>query len=145
MKITICNSVHFHEEAEQTKKILEQQGHQAVTHPMEVELRGKTIPVIEYYKARKSGWDDEIEKVKHDAIKEHFNKIKESDAILVLNYDKDGKENYVGGNTFMEIGAAFLLNKKIFMLNPISEELPYAEEIKGMKPTILNGDLKCLK
>ena len=39
-----------------------------------------------------------------------------ADAVLVLNYDKKGIKNYIGGNTLMEIGFAHVLNQKIFLL-----------------------------
>lgn len=145
MKITICNSAKFWQNAKDAKVSLEKLGHTAETHPMELEFRGKKVPVFEYYKARKEGWDKEIENMKERLIREHFEKIKDSDAIVVLNVDKDGKKNYIGGNTLIEMGIAFFLNKKIFLLNNIPEDLSYAEEIKGMKPIILNGDLGKLK
>jgi len=145
MKITICNSTRFHEKAVETKKELEKLGHEALTHPMEVEFRGEKKPVIEQYNARQTEWDEEIENLKSSLMKDHFDKIKESDAILVLNLDKDDKKNYVGGNTLLEMGVAFALNKKIFMLNSVPEGLSYVEEIKGMKPTILNGELGGIK
>lgn len=145
MKITICNSVKFWQEAKNAKEELDKLGHDVLTHPMEVDFRGKKVPVFEYYKARKEGWDDEIESMKEYFIREHLEKIKNSDAIVVLNIDKDGKKNYIGGNTLIEMGLAFFLRKKIFLFNQIPEELSYAEEIKGMKPIILNGDLSKVK
>jgi nucleoside 2-deoxyribosyltransferase len=145
MKITICNSIKFFEDAKKAKIELEKLGHEAITHPMEVEFNGKTVPVIEFYKVRKSTWNDDIEDKKELFMREHFDRIKESDAVLMLNIDKDGKKNYVGGNAFLEMGLAFALNKKIFMLNPVPEDLSYTEEIKGMKPIIINGDLSKVK
>jgi nucleoside 2-deoxyribosyltransferase len=145
MKITICNSIHFFEDAKKAKVELDESGHEAITHPMEIEFEGKMVPVIEYYKLRKSTWNDSIEQRKEDFMRDHFEKIKNSDAVLVLNIDKDGKKNYVGGNAFLEMGLAFALGKKIFMLNPIPEELSYAEEIKGMRPIIIEGDLSRIK
>jgi hypothetical protein len=140
MKITICNSVAFWEQAKEAQAKLNSMGHEALTHPMEVEFQGKMVPVIEYYKLRKSTWNESIEDLKEWAMREHFEKVLGSEAILVLNLDKDGKKNYIGGNVFLEIGLAFALNKKIFFQNPISEQLSYAEELKGMRPVIINGD-----
>ena len=145
MKITICNSIHFFEDAKKAKVELDKLGHEAVTHPMEVEFEGKMVPVIEYYKLRKNTWNDNIEQRKEDFMRDHFDKIKNSDAVLILNIDKDGRKNYVGGNSFLEMGLAFALGKKVFMLNPIPEELSYAEEIKGMRPIIIKGDLNKVK
>jgi len=44
----------------------------------------------------------------------------------------------------MEMGLAFYLKKKIYLLNEVPE-LPYKEEILGVKPIILNGDLSKIK
>jgi uncharacterized membrane protein (UPF0127 family) len=52
-----------------------------------------------------------------------------SDAVLVLNYDRKGIKNYIGGNTLMEIGFAHVLNKKIYLMNPIPEIEFYKSEI----------------
>ena len=145
MKITICNSTKFHEKAVQAKEELEKLGHEALMHPLECEFRGKKTHVIEQYNARQTQWDEELANLKEFFMREHFDKIKDSEAVLILNVDKDEKKNYVGGNSFLEMGLAFALGKKIFMLNPIPEELPYAEEIKGMRPVIINGDLKRIK
>ncbi len=61
--------------------------------------------------------------VKRKAMEKFNEKLKESDAILVMNYTKDDKENYIGANTLMEIGMAFILQKKIFILNPSPESV----------------------
>ena len=61
--------------------------------------------------------------------------------MLVVNLDKHGIKNYIGGNTFLEIGFAHVLYQKIFMLNPIPDILYYKTEIEAMNPTIINGDL----
>lgn len=83
-----------------------------------------------------------FDKNEKDAIREFWEKIKQSDAILVLNYDRRNIKNYIGGNTLMEIGFAHVLNKKIFLLNPIPEIPFYKSEIEAVKPIILNGDLE---
>ena len=84
--------------------------------------------------------ENKWEKLKSDPIRLYFEEIKKSNAILVLNYDKKGIKNYVGGNTLIEIAFAHVLEKKIYLLNPIPE-MPYSDEIHSMKPTILNGNL----
>ena len=55
--------------------------------------------------------------------------------------DKNGIKNYIGGNTLMEMGFAHVNDKKIFLLNPIPEEVSYADEIKAMVDVVINGDL----
>ena len=76
-----------------------------------------------------------------DAIREFWKIIKICDAVLVLNYTRRGIENYIGGNTFLEIGFAHVLNKKIFLMNPIPELQIYKSEIEAMKPEIIYQDI----
>jgi len=78
-----------------------------------------------------------------DTMQGHFNNISESDAILVLNYEKNGIQGYVGGSVLMEMAVAKHLNKKIFLLYPPPkiEDLRYSLEIQLTKPVVLNGDL----
>ena len=79
-------------------------------------------------------------KIEYDFIREHFRKIEESDAILVLNYEKKNVPGYIGGNTFLEMGHAFGLGKKIFLMNPVPN-MNYSIEMHSMKPIIIDGDL----
>ncbi len=58
---------------------------------------------------------------------------------------KNGVLNYVGANTLLEMGLAFYLKKPIFLLNPIPEGVGYVEEMKGLHPIVINGDLKLIK
>ncbi len=78
---------------------------------------------------------------KQKLMKEHFEKIIKGDIILVANFDKNNLEGYVGGNTLMEMTIAFFYKKPIFVLNDISENLSFKEEIYGLTPRFLNGDL----
>lgn len=64
--------------------------------------------------------------------------------ILVLNLDKKGISNYIGGNTFLEMGFAHVLNKTIYLYNNIPDIL-YTDEINTMKPIIIGGDLLKIK
>jgi nucleoside 2-deoxyribosyltransferase len=79
-----------------------------------------------------------------DFIKRYWDFIKNSDAIFVLNMAKKGIANYIGGSTLIEMGFAYGHGKKIFLYNPIpkkSEQIHYVDEIKDMKPIIINDDL----
>ena len=143
MKITICGSIAFQDEILSVKQKLEELGHEIKIWPSEIQDgSGKLISVQEYYRIRHSANNDEkwVWDRKAEAIMDHFNKIAWSDAILVANYDKNNIKNYVGGNTLMEMGLAFFLNKKIYFLNEVPE-VSYKEEILGVKPIILKGNL----
>ena len=85
-------------------------------------------------------------KIDNDYIRWWHKEINNSDAILVLNYNKKGIDNYVGGNTLMEIGFAYVGGKKIFMMNPHPEEVPYTDELLAMVPKeqIIHGDISRL-
>lgn len=87
----------------------------------------------------------EIWNLKEGAIRDHYEKIDWADAILVINHEKRGVKGYVGGNTLIEIGVAFYSKKPIYILNTISSELSYKQEILGMKPVILEGDLDLIR
>ena len=78
--------------------------------------------------------------LKRGFIDEHFAKINTSDAILVVNEDKNGVANYIGGNTLIEISHAYAQGLDIFLLNPVPE-LSYSDEINGMHPVVLDGKL----
>lgn len=137
MKIAICGSMVFTDEMLKTKNQLEEMGHECFVSGFADSYAGRP--------------EDEIEKLKRfhkhekDAIREFWEKIKQSDAIIVLNYDKRGIKNYIGGNTLMEIGFAHVLNKKIFLMYPIPEIEYYKDEIEAVKPVIINGDLALIK
>lgn len=71
-----------------------------------------------------------------------------TDILLVLNFDKvkNGKvlSNYIGASTFLEIYEASMNNKKVYLMNPIPDNLLY-EEIKGCGVEVINCDLNKLK
>ena len=143
MKITICGSIAFFKEMQEMKIKLESLGHEVKLPPSELkDDNGKDIPATEYYKLRKSSTDDEswIWDRKEEAMKMHFDKIVWSDAILVLNYDKNNIKDYVGANTFLEMGLAMHLKKKIYLLSSVPK-ISCKEEILGMKPIIINNNL----
>ena len=85
-----------------------------------------------------------VNKSKFDLIKYYYDLIKENDAIVVVNETKKEIEGYIGGNVLIEMGFAYVLNKKIFLLNDIPD-VSYKDEIVAMKPIVLNGDLSLIK
>lgn len=72
-------------------------------------------------------------------MRDHFNKVAASDAILVLNYEKHGVTNYIGPNVLTEMALMFYLQRPIFVLNELPDPTPFEEELKGMRPVILQG------
>lgn len=132
MKIAICASLKVHKHIIKVKQKLEKLGHQVIL-PWTTEL-------IHQGKMKFEGIDEFKQKNKSQAVVLHFDKIKASDAILVVNTRRKGIDHYIGGNTLMEMGFAFYLKKPIYLLNPIPD-MPYKEEIEALKPVILNHDL----
>lgn len=80
-----------------------------------------------------------------DAIREFWRLMQGADAVLVMNFDKNGIKNYIGGNTLMEIGFAHVLDQKIFLCNPIPEISYYKSEIEAIKPIIINGNYSLIR
>ena len=76
-------------------------------------------------------------------IRRHLERIKKSEAILVVNETAKGVENYIGANSFLEMGIAFALEKPIFLLNSVPQQLN-RDELLGLNPTELKGDLDSL-
>lgn len=134
MKIAICGSMKFHQKMREVTKQLEEAGH-TVFVPKSIELMD-----TQGYIHPEDDEDRITAKIEHDFIREHFRKIEQADAILVLNYDKKGIAHYIGGNTFLEMGLAFWLGKKMYLLHPIPD-MDYLTEMHAMQPTVLEGDL----
>lgn len=134
----------FYEGMLSIKENLEKLGHETILPSVALEVPSEQEGEKKYfgqYMEDNGGIDafpaeNPIWGLKEGAIRDHFQKIENSDAILVANYDKRGVSGYVGGNTLMEIGLAFYLKKKIYILNPVSSELSYKQEIMGMRPVL---------
>lgn len=133
MKIGIIGSMQFTDKMVEYREKLRELGHDAFITDLHKAMVGKSDEEIETIKLH--------QKNNMDAIREFWRMMQGADAVLVLNLDKNGIKNYVGGNTLMEIGFAHVLNQKIFMLNPVPE-MPYCKsEIEAVRPVIINGDL----
>ncbi len=120
IKITIVSSMFFSKEILNAKKYLENKGH-FVSIPPNTEVcleDSRTATSLEYC-------------MKNNLLQKCFERIRDHDAILVLNYEKSGIKGYIGGASLMEIGIAYYLGKKIFILNnlPDVRELRYVGEI----------------
>ncbi|MCA9459964.1 MAG: hypothetical protein KC550_05445 [Nanoarchaeota archaeon] len=149
MIITICSSVDFTPKIIEIKKELENKGHKVnIPYFTQKIIEGK-VSYTEYMKSKeKDGGDILLRNAQAmDMIQRYWNFIKNSDAILVLNINKKGIENYIGGSTLMEMGFAYGHGKKIYLFNPVpdrSERMHYVDEILDLKPIILNGNLEKL-
>ncbi len=138
MKITLCGSIKFADKLVEIYHELEGLGHQPVMHKDMFGVADGTAPELEEIE---NGVELYEIKRKYGYIKWWYNSIKNSDAVLICNFDKNNIRNYVGGNTLIEIGFAHVNNKKVFLLNDIPENLSYVDEIKAMTDVALSGDL----
>ncbi|MFA5926663.1 MAG: hypothetical protein WCT32_01745 [Patescibacteria group bacterium] len=138
MRIGVVGSMNHAEKILALKNRLIEMGHEAF-------VTGLIDPFV--------GKDEkEKERIKLDqetnidcVIKEFWDLMQGADAVLVANYEKKGIDNYIGGNTFLEMGFAHVLNQKIYLLNPVPEIEFYKAEIITMKPIILNNSLRDIK
>lgn len=83
--------------------------------------------------------------LKRRLMDDHFKKVIESEAILVLNPEKKGVKGYIGGNTLMEMVIAYHYKKPIFVWNPVEAGSMFEEEVKGMGSIIIEQDLSKIK
>ncbi|MFA4873528.1 MAG: hypothetical protein WC659_06415 [Patescibacteria group bacterium] len=137
MRIGIIGSMQYTEKMIEARDALIQRGHDAFVTKLADAFLGKNDAEKEAVKI--------YQKNNLDAIREFWHMMQGADAVLVINMDKNGVKNYIGGNTLMEIGFAHVLNQKIFLYNPIPDIPYYKSEIEAVKPIIIHGDLSLVK
>jgi len=135
MRIGIVGSMQFTERMVEYRDRLNELGHDAYVTDLHEALLGKTPEEKEAITID--------QKNNSDAIREFWRAMQGGDAILVLNYERRGIENYVGGNTLMEIGFAHVLDQQVYLLNDIPD-MQYRSEIEAVKPVVINGDISLI-
>ena len=142
MNIVICTSIDFSDRVKEVADFLIKKGHKVDLPFYTKKIIAGEVSLEDYLKVKDAKGDISFrEKAGEDLIKRYFRLIEKTDVILVLNHSKKGIKNYIGGNTFLEMGFAYVLNKKIFLLNPIPD-ISYRDEIEAMRPIILKGNLR---
>lgn len=138
MKIAICGSMAFAKEMLDAKKRLEEMGHEAEV-PCDTE---KFIADPGFTTANHE--ENYRHCIENDIIRKCFKEIEKSDAILVLNHHKNSIEGYIGPSVLMEIGLAYHLGKRIFLLNspPDVGKSKSSHEILIMQPVVLEGSIE---
>ena len=133
MKIFLAGSMHFAKEILETAEILEKLGHEALY-----------APDTEDCLANPGLNEDEEHCFATDIMKACMDLQEQCQAILVLNHEKNGQQGYIGAHTLIELGLAYYLKQKIFLLHelPSKEEIRHAVEVMHMKPVILNGEIE---
>lgn len=139
MKITICGSMTFAKEMLKVKQELEKLGHRV------------EVPEDTEHHVSHPGFIDDLESdfahaAEKNLMRNHMQKVADSEAVLVLNYPKNGVEGYIGTSTLMEMGIGYFLKKKIFLLNPPPDmhSVRWAIEVRLINPTIIHSDFSLI-
>jgi hypothetical protein len=133
MKIVIGGSMAFAKEQIAIKDILVTAGHTVLL----------TDDIGEYVEkpAIKSSFEEELRiSREYDIMRSFFNKIAESDAFFVCNLPKNGISGYLGTSVLMELGLAYYLEKRIYLLHDFDRSQGCALEVAIIDPVVLNGD-----
>ncbi len=136
MKIFIGCSKHFYQHIPEIKEQLEANGHE-VTLPNSYEE-----PMQE--ERFKSMSKEEHQQWKKAMLRKDEENIAPTDAALILNLEKNGQQNYIGGATFLEIYTAWRMKKKIYLYNPIPQSI-FTDELIGMNPTVINQNINLIQ
>ena len=136
MKICICCSLSVTDEVKKIADRLHELGHEVLL-PNGVIVYAIHKPDFDPVKAKRGNG--------YDFVREHFKKIEESDAMLVCNFTKNGIDNYVGANTFLEMGFAYYIKKPIYALNPLPDYKYINDELLNFDVRVINGDLSEIK
>ena len=140
MRIMICGSMSNAERLLRIKETLIEQGHDPIlTKDIQVHIDDPTQT-------------DDLEKdlvycKENQILLNAFKEIESCDAILIANFEKNGISGYIGTSTLMELGVAYYLRKKLFILKPVpdSPKTRWAHEVMIMEPVILDDDFSKIR
>lgn len=119
-------------------------GFEGSIHPdYEAFVRGEKQDIVSRWAKAEPGERAAIKRENH-YLEDHYKAILDNDAVLIVNSEKNGIKNYIGGNVLIEMGQAYVNGKKIFFLNGMPSGLAYMDEIEAMSPVCLNGDLSAI-
>lgn len=136
MKVFIACSKHFYDKVLPIKEFLESKGH-------EVTLPNSFNEPFAEERFRNMSAEEHIN-FKSKMMRKDRENLEPQDAILVLNFEKKGIPNYIGGATFLEVYMAWHLGKKIFFYNSLPK-CSFTDELIGINPVVINGDLERIK
>lgn len=138
-RLVICASASFYPKVIEKSYELEKLGINIVLPKTAQKMKAQGLQNVEVI----TDWSQAPNGYRRKAalIREHFKEIERSDAILVMNYEKHGKPNYIGPNVLMEMSTAFYLEKPIYVLNGVPEHSSLIDEILGVEPIFLHGDI----
>ncbi|WP_447912996.1 hypothetical protein [Microbacterium phyllosphaerae] len=87
---------------------------------------------------------EEMNEMKRVASLRHFEYIQDAQtaAVLVVNVDKDGQNDYIGPNSFAEIAVAVAAGRRVYLM--YGTPLAYSDELQAWGARELNGRLETL-
>lgn len=138
MKIFIICSKAFYGEVKDIKEKLESMGHTIIVPNS---YNDYLLGINSEEEAYKTGKQADFKSRMFLMSKERIQNI---DAVLALNFDKNGQKNYIGGATFLELYETFMAGKKIYLYHEIPEGM-LKDEINGFSPIVINENLDLLK
>lgn len=133
--IFLVASMNFYQELVRIEGELQSMGFEVKIPPSAEIMKGKNDFEVSHFKGVYS------DETRAGYIRQNFQDISGSDAILVINNEKNGVEGYIGANVLIEIGFAFYFQKKIYIWNPIPANASYEEELRIFKVQVINRDL----
>lgn len=142
MTLTLCSSAAFYKTLLEIDDQLHAMGFNTLIPISAERMRAKQDFIVGIQQPWKI--DPSQYHLKTELMNLHFEKVIKGDATLVVNLEKNGMAGYIGGNVLMEMMLAFHYQKPIFILNKIDDSISYAEEIYGLQPIFLDGDLSKL-
>lgn len=141
-KIAICASVSFYESVVEVKNILSQAGFDVLIPEVAAQMEKENNFDIEAYSSEFASTDSLAKKALMDA---HFDLIRQSDGVLILNKTKHGQTGYIGPNVLMELTVGYISKKPLFLFTAPSEQLPAYREIIALQPMVLDGKLELIE
>jgi hypothetical protein len=150
MKIVLAGSMIFLDKMSDIKAELEHAGHSVVMPALTEEELATGKDTFTEYLHSVGGVenilpDNAIWKMKEEGMMYYKKHMDDSDAMLVCNFDKGEKKNRIGANVFLEMGYMFFLGKRIYVLQGPPYGDDKIEEVLGMRPTFLYGDIEKIK
>ena len=138
MKVLIICSTTFYDKINQIKLQLEEHNHIVKTpncydHP---------VTNQDYNEMNSQEYLDFFRQMYYESKKA----IKQVDAVVVLNFDKEKQgikySNYIGASTFLEMYEAYMQNKQIYLFNDLPDKNNILlDEIRGFNPILIQQNI----
>lgn len=148
MILTLCGSMKFAKQTFDISKKLEDLGHKALYATdlkFFIDDEGKKDREDNF---TKNEITQEVKESWAKPMLDHFALIDNSDAILVLNFEKKGIKNYIGSSSFVEMYYAWGMGKTVYLLNdiPSQKDQNYIyDDLLTFDLIVLNNNLQGIK